>query len=191
MKWRENHNQQKNEFPIISIIDKNLGGTIMSSSIIKNLSLGNKIIVISSIVAIIFYFFPWLATVTPGGITLQMESGLEIALPGINKELGISMFNLSLQVVFATLIAAIFCLILCLTYLIKGRSTKKIVPITQFILSLIGLLPFIILMFEVRNWTGVTVVSSYFFWITILAMIGILIGSILSYIEINRYSVQR
>lgn len=160
----------------------------MSSLKIRNLSLKNWIIVVSSFISIICFFLTWHRAIFIDGEVWTSDSGLTFALAGASTS------GIPLQSIYATLGAAVISLFLCMMYLRQGRETKKIIPLTQVILGFMGLVPFVLLMLAVRyvarrSPSGIVMHwFSYFFFIAILAMIGILVGAILSYIEILRHS---
>ena len=161
----------------------------MSSQGIEKLSGRNWIIAVSSFIAIICYFLPWYGHTALGVMFLSRYSGLSLSLVERTAS------GIPLASFFATIIAAFVCLILCVVYNIQGRNTKKIIPLIQIFFGIMGLVPFVLFYFVIKYWQrhtgGGEVWFSYFFMIAILAMIGIIIGAILSYIEIKRHSISR
>ena len=151
----------------------------MSKLSIRNLSPRNWIIVVASFIALVCYFLPWYAFVFSKSIVYDSGSGLTFAVAEMTSS-GIRGAPL-----FATPIAAAISLVLCYAYLRQDRS-KKIIPIIQFFLGIVGLVPFVPFYFMMGGASNAEVYISYFFLINVLAMIGIPIGALVSYIEIHR-----
>jgi hypothetical protein len=140
-----------------------------------NLTTGNWIIIIAGCLFIVSLFLPWASA---GGILVKKGIGfmsfyisISSGLPGLN---------------FFTLLAAIGCILLCLPFL-KGqnRANYKVIPIIQIILSILGLLPFILLPFELKKWLpyGQVEIGG---WLAIVTAFGLLIGAILTLTEIRQ-----
>ena len=154
----------------------------MSNLNLKNLSFRNWIIIASCFIAIPLFFIPWYAELRLG-IPKFYDSGIKLALSGA------STLGIPLSVFFASFIAPIICLIMCVFYLKQAKNVKRIIPLTQSGLGVIGLVPFVLFMFMIGHASRrgmLQIHLSYFFFITILTMIGIVIGGLLSYIEIKR-----
>jgi len=151
----------------------------MSKLSIKNLSHRNWIIVVASFVALICYFLPWFQVIFGGSIVFDSGSGLSLSLYEMTSS------GIRGALLFATPIAAAISLVLCYAYLRQDRS-KKIIPIIQFFLGIVGLVPFVPFYFMMGGASNAEVYISYFFLINVLAMIGIPIGALVSYIEIHR-----
>lgn len=157
---------------------------MMSNLNFKNLSFRNWIIIASCFIAIPLFFLPWYAELQLG-IPKFYDNGLKLALSGASS------LGIPLSVFFTTLIAPITCLLLCVFYLKQAKNVKKNIPFIQIILGVIGLVPFVLFMFMIKHASRrgmLQIHLSYFFFITILTMIGIVIGGLLSYIEIKRLS---
>ena len=157
---------------------------MMSSLNYKNLSFRNWIIISSCLIAIVLFFLPWFAELRLG-IPKFYDSGLKLALSATSTS------GIPFSVFFATLIAPIICLISSMMYLKQAENVNKYITLVQIVLGVIGIVPFVLFIYMLKHAArrgNLQIYLSYSFWITILAMIGIVIGALLSYIEIKRLS---
>jgi hypothetical protein len=149
----------------------------------RNLSLRNWIIIISCLIAIALFFLPWWSQ-SQMGIRYFLDTGLELAKSGRSTS------GIPFAVFFATLIAPIVCLFSCVVYLKQAKNI--FFPLAQIALGVIGLVPFVLLIFiikhAIRRGGGSQFWFSYAFIATIIALFGIVIGALLSYVEIKRLS---
>ena len=85
--------------------------------------------------------------------------------------------GLPLQVFFLTPVAALVCLVLALIH--WKRDPPKGVSIIQIVLGVVGLLPFLMLVWEFKSWTGVTATLHYIgFHTAVLGMLGVVTGAV-------------
>lgn|GEM_PF-5841528 len=85
---------------------------------------------------------------------------------------------------FITLITTIGCMLLCLLFLKRRyRRNYRNISIGMIILAILGILPFILFLFELKSWTPSGKVE-FGGWLAIVSVFGILIGAILNYIKI-------
>jgi hypothetical protein len=142
---------------------------------LSNLTVGNWVIVVSGCLFLVSLFLDWASA---GGFIIQ--KGMSFMELGTSKSSGLPELNLF------TCLAAIGCILLCLPFL-KGqnRANKTVIPIVQLVLSIIGLLPFILLPFELKTWLpyGHVEIGG---WLAIVAAFGLLIGAILTLTETRR-----
>lgn len=136
-----------------------------------NLTAGNWIIIVAGFLFIVSLFLPWASA---GGILVKKGIGFmrfSSGLPRLN---------------FFTLLAAISCILLCIPFQKRqNRAKYKVIPIIQIILSILGLLPFILLPFQLKKWvpSGQVEIGG---WLAIVTAFGLLIGAILTLTEIRQ-----
>ncbi len=138
---------------------------------IRNLSTGNWIAVIFACVAIVSFFLPWVSSYALGITLISKYSGYKLASMGTSKASGLPGWPY-----FITLAAAVVCLVLCALYA-RYKSPNKSVLVSQIVLAVIGLFPFILLNMEVGHWSTV---PQWEFGLgsTVIGMIGIIVGAI-------------
>lgn len=146
---------------------------------LSNLTTGNWIIIIAGCLFIVSLFLDWASA---GGFLIS--KGITFMSNSFKISISSGLPNLFLF----TLLAAIGCILLCLPFLfLKGqnRANYKFIPIIQIILSILGLLPFILLPFELKTWlpSGQVEIGG---WLALLTTFGLLIGAILTLTEIRQ-----
>jgi len=118
---------------------------------------GKSVVAIASLVTIICFFLPWLSSYAMGVVYMGTDSGIHFAITNSHAS-GLPGWPYS-----ATLITAVICLIVSGMY-IKRNYPTKLIPVTQIVLAVLGLLPFILLKVEVGYWNGVAVVTHFGLW---------------------------
>ena len=137
---------------------------------LDNLTEANKRLLIFAVVALISFFLPWIAM---RGFFTSISSGLYLFTSLISRASGLPLF-----LVLLTPISALVVIILYLPKLLgKRQKDEKLARnqmIIQFVLIVLGFLPFILIPFEMKTWSGGEVKTSYGLWIAIIAQIGML-----------------
>lgn len=140
-----------------------------------NLTTGIWIVFISGALFIISLFLDWTGGfIVSKGISFMMDVG------GTSTTSGLP------QLYFITFITTIGCLLLCFQFLKRryGRNYRSI-SIGLIILSILGILPFILLPFELKTWINAGAVK-FGGWLAIFSVFGLLIGSIMNFIKIRQ-----
>lgn len=140
-----------------------------------NLAIGIWIIFISGCLFIVSLFLEWASV--PGflvfkGISfMQIDTSLSSGLPQLN---------------LITLVTTITCMLLCLPFM-KGQNARgyRNTSISQIILSILGILPFILLPFEIKTWLPSGTVE-FGGWLAIVSVFGLLIGAIVHFTKIRQ-----
>jgi len=137
---------------------------------LDNLTEANQRLLICAVVALISFFLPWIAM---RGFFTSISSGLYLFTSLISRASGLPLF-----LVLLTPISALVVIILYLPKLLgKRQKDEKLARnqmIIQFVLIVLGFLPFILIPFEMKTWSGGEVKTSYGLWIAIIAQIGML-----------------
>jgi len=137
---------------------------------LDNLTEANQRLLISAVVALISFFLPWIAM---RGFFTSISSGLYLFTSLISRASGLPLF-----LVLLTPISALVVIFLNLPKLLgKRQKDEKLARnqmIIQFVLIVLGFLPFILIPFEMKTWSGGEVKTSYGLWIAIIAQIGML-----------------
>lgn len=140
----------------------------------NNLTAGNYIIIISGFLFIVSLFLDWASAggflFSKGIAFMKLKRSISSGLPKIN---------------IFTLFTVIGCVLLCFVSLKEQkRINYKVISIVQIVLSIFGLLPFILLPFELKTWIppGHIEIGG---WLAIVATFGVLGGAILTLIEIS------
>jgi uncharacterized membrane protein (UPF0136 family) len=142
----------------------------------RDLPDGFKIIIISALLYIITLFFTW---VGQKGFIGVYRTGISFMHIVISHSSGLPFFFL------VTLISAILCIVLCIPFFkLQNIENKKSIPIILIVLSSIGVLPYLLLPFELREWSPP---GQFLFggWLSLLCAIGILIGAIRAFIQVK------
>jgi hypothetical protein len=137
-----------------------------------NLTTGNWIIIVAGYLFIVSLFLPWAST---GGFFKLVQKGIGF----MRFSSGLPRLNI------LTLLAAIGCILLCIPFQKRqNRAKYKVIPVIQIILSILGLLPFILLPLQLKKWEppGQIEIGG---WLAIVAALGLLIGAILTLTEIR------
>lgn len=141
---------------------------------LSNLSVGNWIVIIFSILFIISLFQVWASTggflQTKGIGFLEIRTSFASGLPQLN---------------LISLLTTIGCILLCIPF-VSGKwvAKFKIFSISMITLAFIGMLPFILLPFELKTWTPSGSIE-FGAWLAIAATLGIFIGSILNFVKVK------
>ncbi|MCJ7568551.1 MAG: hypothetical protein MUO58_13520 [Anaerolineales bacterium] len=137
---------------------------------LDNLSEANFRLVISAAASLIGFFLPWIVM---RGFLSSTNLGVSLISPFISRASG---FPLGL--VLLTPISALVVLYLYLPKLLgKRQKDEKLTRnqmILQIVMIVIGFIPFILIPFEIKTWSGGVVKTSYGLWLAILAQIGML-----------------
>jgi len=138
-----------------------------------NLNAGIWVVLISSALFIVSLFLYW------SSCSFIVDKGLFfMELGGKSDTSGLPNLN------FITLITTIGCMLLCLLFLKRRyRRNYRNISIGMIILAILGILPFILFLFELKSWTPSGKVE-FGGWLAIVSVFGILIGAILNYIKI-------
>ncbi|MGB2895044.1 MAG: hypothetical protein WBB65_02625 [Anaerolineales bacterium] len=137
---------------------------------LDNLTDANRWLVISAVASLICFFLPWIVM---RGFFNSTASGLYLFTSLISRASG-----LPLGLVLLTPISALVALILNLPKLLGKRQKDEKLPRNQMIIMIVmiavGFLPFILIPFEMKTWSGGEVKTGYGLWIAIIAQIGML-----------------
>lgn len=137
---------------------------------LDNLTEANQRLLISAVFALVSFFLPWIAM---RGFFTSISSGLYLFTSLVSRASGLPLF-----LVLLTPISALVVLFLYLPKLQgKRQKDEKLTRnqmIIQFVLIVVGFLPFILIPFEMKTWSGGEVKTSYGLWIAIIAQIGML-----------------
>lgn len=141
---------------------------------LNNLNTGNWIVILSGALYVISLFLVWTTNgffINKGIAFLQIRTSFASGMPQLN---------------LITLLAVLGCIFLCIPFL-NGKNSKKLrsLSITQIILSILGVLPFILFPFELKTWSPPGNIE-YGAWLAMAAALGVLIGAILSFIKIRK-----
>ncbi len=137
---------------------------------LDNLTDANFRILITALVSLISFFLPWIAM---RGFFTSISSGLYLFTSLISRASGLPLF-----LVLLTPISALVVLFLYLPKLLGKRQKEEKLTrnqmIVQFVMLVAGSLPFILIPYEMKTWSGGVVKTSYGLWIAIIAQIGML-----------------
>lgn len=136
-----------------------------------NLIAGNWLTIVAGCVYIVSLFLDWASA---GG---WLYSKGTVFLVGISNASGLP----GLQIV--TLLAAVGCILLCVPFLRRQwQGIARVAAMIQVVLSFLGLLPFVLLPFELETWIpkGELLFGG---WLGLLAAFGLLIGAIWTLVE--------
>ncbi len=137
---------------------------------LDNLTEANQRLLIFAVVALISFFLPWIAM---RGFFTSISSGLYLFTSLISRASGLPLF-----LVLLTPISALVVIFLYLPKLLGKRQKDKKLPRNQMIIMIVmiavGFLPFILIPFEMKTWSGGEVKTGYGLWIAVLAQIGML-----------------
>ena len=141
---------------------------------LDNLNTADRRLVISAIVSLVSFFLPWIIM---RGFLNSTNLGVMLMSPFVSRASG-----LPLGLVVLAPISAIVMLILYMPKLQGSYEQNQKLPknqiIIQFVMIVIGFLPFILIPIEIKTWSGGDVNTSIGLWIAILAQIGMLFFSI-------------
>lgn len=137
----------------------------------KNLfTSSNLLVILTSIVVVVGFILPWETTTYGGGLAFT-GSGYAVASRGLSDQYAYLHWLYYLPVVVALLCGALSLMF------IKRRSPLPI-SIFQVILTIIGLLPFILFFIEIKwmNQWGISYTEPRLgLWVSALGLIGILL----------------
>jgi len=137
---------------------------------LDNLTEANQRLLIAAVAALISFFLPWIAM---RGFLTSISSGLYLFTSLISRASGLPLF-----LVLLTPISALVVIFLYLPKLLGKRQKDEKLPRNQMIIMIVmiavGFLPFILIPFEMKTWSGGEVKTSYGLWIAIIAQIGML-----------------
>ena len=137
---------------------------------LDNLTEANQRLLISAVAALISFFLPWIAM---RGFFTSISSGLYLFTSLISRASGLPLF-----LVLLTPISALVVIFLYLPKLMGQRQQDQKLTrnqmIIQFVMIIVGFLPFILIPFEMKTWSGGVVKTSYGLWIAILAQVCML-----------------
>lgn len=148
--------------------------TSHQKSFLNNFASGSWIVIFSGIIYIISLFLVWVTNgflISKGVSFLAVRTSFASGMPQLN---------------LITLLTVIGCILLSILILNGKKSTKfKRLSITQIILSFLGVLPFILLPFELKTWTPPGHIE-FGAWLAIAAALGICFGALWNFLKIRK-----
>ena len=137
---------------------------------LDNLSEANFRLVICAVASLVSFFLPWIVM---RGFLTSIGSGFYLFTSIISAASDLPLF-----LVLLTPISALAVLYLYLPKFLGNRQKEEKLTrnqmIVQFVLIIVGFLPFILMPFEMKTWSGGEVKTSYGLWLAIIAQIGML-----------------